>query len=563
MVGIPRSKGCKTCRRKKVKCDEQKPRCGQCRKGVRECEGYDQPTIFRHSSVRDFAATSHSCDRKGIPPRNQPLESITWATDQRAPDKKNTVPRQERPNQRVHPYTVARAKRAQSQLARTVPLLRTPDSMVLAVQSITGQFLQLCLPLSETQEAPLAWLGDIKDMGQDIDALPLAMSALALGWAGHVDNQPHLADKGLQLYNAAIRQLRDDMNTYTPLQSLIVTTIFVAFELCQFGSKGNPGWLAHMKGIAAFLQALGPEKVSTDPYLKIYSFCRVVFIMQGLTRRRSVCASSHMWIHGPFRNHKKNAYHQFYDLSAEACGLLGCSDDLGQAEDGSQANEVKPKQAQQVLHDMLSLISRLKKWMQDSNIVGINGPLKFPNNDLVADHQLGYSRAHGYPIKLPPNSKFTSDTLYWQMMMYNYWALRLDLYMTILDNPVLSSLLKNSDDFQALVRAELEVRGPEGKKMVTTLIFEECRKLANNIAVNFPSECYDTCQSFGSLVTAYTLETTIRWYERHGGGASQMDAELEQHCRAILDGIRIEESRNPCPFEVSILPDEVLKQHWC
>ncbi|KAI1121852.1 hypothetical protein F5Y10DRAFT_92557 [Nemania abortiva] len=562
MVGVPRSKGCKTCRRKKIKCDEQKPRCGQCRKGVRECEGYDQPTIFRHSSARDFASASHSQGQEAIPLANQPIEIVAWASDHGIRGE-NTVARRARPSRRPHPYDIARLKRAQSQLAGTIPLLRTPDSMVLAVQSITGQFLEVCLPLSETQEAPLAWLGDIKEMGQDVDALPLAMSALALGWAGHVDKQSHLADKGLQLYNAAIRQLRDDMNTYSPFQSLIVTAIFVAFELCQFGSKENPGWLTHMRGIAAFLQALGPEKVSTDPYLKIYSFCRVVFIMQGLTRRRSVCASSHMWIHGPFRNHKKNAYHQFYDLSAEACGLLGCADDLEQGDDESRADESNIEQAEQVLCNILGLVSRLKKWVQDFDIVGLSGPFRFPSNDLAADHQLGRARAHGYPTKSPPDKGWTSDALYWQMMMYNYWTLRLDLYMTIFDNPILSSLLNNSDDFRALLTADLQTRGPEAERAATTLIFEECRKLANSIAVNFTSECYNTCQSFGSLVTAYTLETAIRWYERHSSSATQMDVELERHCRAILDGIRIEESKNPCPFEVHTLPDEVLKLHWC
>jgi hypothetical protein len=147
--------------------------------------------------------------------------------------------------------------------------------------------------------------------------------------------------------------------------------------------------------------------------------------------------------------------------------------------------------------------------------------------------------------------------------MYNYWTLRLDLYMTIFDNPALSSLLGDCNGFRTLVTAELEARDLEAGRTPTALIFDECRKLANNIAVSFTSDCYSTCQSFGSLVTAYTLETTIRWYEHHNRGTSQMDIELEQHCRAILDGIRIEESKNPCPFEVSILPDQVLELHWC
>ncbi|TGJ86320.1 hypothetical protein E0Z10_g2451 [Xylaria hypoxylon] len=467
------------------------------------------------------------------------------------------VPRRKKPSQTTHPYAIARLKRAQAELAGTASLPRTLNSQVLAVECIMGQFLEIWLPPSETQEAPLAWLGEIQQRERDIDALPLAMSALALGWAGHVDNEPELANKGIQLYNAAIRQLRNDMSTYSPLQSLVVTTVFVAFELCQFGSKGNPGWLTHMKGIAAFLQELGPEKVSVDPYLKIYSFCRVVFIMQGLHRRSSVCAGSHMWKYGPFRNHTKNAYHQFYDLSSEACELLGRADDLGQLDDAETT------QSARVLRDMLDLISRLKTWMRDSNIVGFSGPFRFPDNDLVAHHRLDRATARGYPTKLPSDSRWTSDALYGERMMYNYWTLRLDLYMTIFDNPVLSSLLETSDDVRTLLIAELETKGSE-ERSPAALIFEECRKLANDIAVYGTSGvCHSISQSFGSLVTVYTLETALRWYERHNTGVSQMEADLERHCRAILAGIKIEESKDPCAFEVSVLPDEVLRRRWC
>jgi hypothetical protein len=33
--------GCRTCRRRRVKCDEQKPTCGHCERLKLECEGYD------------------------------------------------------------------------------------------------------------------------------------------------------------------------------------------------------------------------------------------------------------------------------------------------------------------------------------------------------------------------------------------------------------------------------------------------------------------------------------------------------------------------------------------
>ncbi|TVY65642.1 Transcriptional regulatory protein moc3 [Lachnellula suecica] len=39
--------GCQTCRQRKLKCDESKPICGQCRKGSRECQPSDG-VVFRH-----------------------------------------------------------------------------------------------------------------------------------------------------------------------------------------------------------------------------------------------------------------------------------------------------------------------------------------------------------------------------------------------------------------------------------------------------------------------------------------------------------------------------------
>ncbi|KAJ2906862.1 C6 zinc finger domain protein [Zalerion maritima] len=46
MVGVPRSKGCSTCIRRRVKCDETLPSCGNCiRYGV-DCPGYDKGLKF-------------------------------------------------------------------------------------------------------------------------------------------------------------------------------------------------------------------------------------------------------------------------------------------------------------------------------------------------------------------------------------------------------------------------------------------------------------------------------------------------------------------------------------
>ncbi|KAI0901671.1 hypothetical protein F4806DRAFT_8674 [Annulohypoxylon nitens] len=58
MVGVAgRSKGCNTCRRRRVKCDEAKPQCYRCIKAGFECMGYERATQWRHTSVTSRPAS--------------------------------------------------------------------------------------------------------------------------------------------------------------------------------------------------------------------------------------------------------------------------------------------------------------------------------------------------------------------------------------------------------------------------------------------------------------------------------------------------------------------------
>ncbi|KAI0161666.1 hypothetical protein GGR52DRAFT_133325 [Hypoxylon sp. FL1284] len=39
--------GCRTCRKRRIKCDEGRPTCNNCLKSKRNCEGYNQPLVFK------------------------------------------------------------------------------------------------------------------------------------------------------------------------------------------------------------------------------------------------------------------------------------------------------------------------------------------------------------------------------------------------------------------------------------------------------------------------------------------------------------------------------------
>ncbi|KAK4165991.1 transcriptional regulatory protein moc3 [Cladorrhinum sp. PSN259] len=52
--------GCLTCRRRRIKCDEGKPTCGNCIKSKRECEGYNQRIVFKDNNIGSFASSAHT-----------------------------------------------------------------------------------------------------------------------------------------------------------------------------------------------------------------------------------------------------------------------------------------------------------------------------------------------------------------------------------------------------------------------------------------------------------------------------------------------------------------------
>lgn len=52
MVGVPRSKGCRICVQRRVKCDQTRPTCNNCKKGNRPCPGYSHDLKFQDEGAR-------------------------------------------------------------------------------------------------------------------------------------------------------------------------------------------------------------------------------------------------------------------------------------------------------------------------------------------------------------------------------------------------------------------------------------------------------------------------------------------------------------------------------
>lgn len=60
--------GCRTCRTRKVKCDERRPACERCQRANRNCEGY----VAENRFVDENSRTERHAKRKSLPQAYQP-----------------------------------------------------------------------------------------------------------------------------------------------------------------------------------------------------------------------------------------------------------------------------------------------------------------------------------------------------------------------------------------------------------------------------------------------------------------------------------------------------------
>ncbi|KAJ5342569.1 hypothetical protein N7541_011693 [Penicillium brevicompactum] len=97
MFGRPRSQGCILCRKRKVKCDEGKPACGNCAVYGRKCPGYQTsiPLVFRNENkkIERLVKKDQKGSRKSRSQREDVTEVVVRSTAIPTPEPDLTIPR--------------------------------------------------------------------------------------------------------------------------------------------------------------------------------------------------------------------------------------------------------------------------------------------------------------------------------------------------------------------------------------------------------------------------------------------------------------------------------------
>ena len=179
MVGVPRSRGCRNCRRKKKGCDLQKPVCGQCARMNLPCGWDEKKWTFISQEPASSSAAASTATEPDLPVRSRSI------TDFRPSPVEESVPQgsQER------------------SLSRTS----------FEINSIS-HFWSIFLPADGPQirsvpGVPTAlWARTLQDLSEFDETVRLALTACALATHGRDTSDPMVQQEATKFYGRALRE---------------------------------------------------------------------------------------------------------------------------------------------------------------------------------------------------------------------------------------------------------------------------------------------------------------------------------------------------------------------
>ncbi|KAI1047117.1 hypothetical protein LB505_010096, partial [Fusarium chuoi] len=254
-----RSKGCLTCRKRRVKCDEQRPTCKRCNKGFHPCQ-YDDDLVFVNH-LHDAA--------KAVRPQDAKLQSPNFLT-QREDFKQMPV---------------------------TIDLHGFKNEVVISF-FVKNLFILVKSPL-EDGSSILNLFSSEADSTAGMSGLCVAEAFFST-----MHCIPEMRVYASALYGKAIQKLKVDLGTRTeasrPLpHATIWSALFLGvYEMISSDSMSN--WVQHCQGVAALTELAGPYGFQVDAAKPILQINRSFISIGAMANRKRIFLEQDGWKHIPW-----------------------------------------------------------------------------------------------------------------------------------------------------------------------------------------------------------------------------------------------------------------------
>ncbi|KAJ5325495.1 uncharacterized protein N7506_008597 [Penicillium brevicompactum] len=282
MFGRPRSQGCILCRKRKVKCDEGKPACGNCAVYGRKCPGYQTsiPLVFRNENkkIERLVKKDQKGSRKSRSQREDVTEVVVRSTAIPTPEPDLTIPRfllDSSWEYHGHCYFLDQF---------TLPI--EPDGSPEPLDSIP-----MLYTLCQRNQA-----------GAPMESLRAAMDAAAFASMANHANVSSLAVQARKKYGQALKHLNIALSSVQELERQSLMSTHVAgiqylLKLRGVQQLGDPATrsLFHFAFTQMLIQFVGlkdPVQIDLDWLLEVLSIPHPIYqMMAGNIKITKFCAA--------------------------------------------------------------------------------------------------------------------------------------------------------------------------------------------------------------------------------------------------------------------------------
>ncbi|KAF2101785.1 hypothetical protein NA57DRAFT_64483 [Rhizodiscina lignyota] len=267
------SRGCQCCKTRRIKCDEARPACGNCKKSGRECPGYPDEfdLIFRNET----SATKKRAQKASN--RNRSNTSFSRSLFERAAlDPK-------------FPFFDIDCS------SPSFWVSSIPAGLEYSVEAAATSFFFrnfVYLPLnSGSGRGYLEYLIPMYNQASSDSPLQLATHAVALSALGNYPGNSRLKVDARKAYGRALNKINEaiqDPLTAASDHSLMTILMFSLYEAVASTDKQPTAWSNHVDGAVALAKLRGSDGWKTKESVGLFRAIRMCMLTSAIQRAKPV-----------------------------------------------------------------------------------------------------------------------------------------------------------------------------------------------------------------------------------------------------------------------------------
>ncbi|KAK7532978.1 uncharacterized protein J3D65DRAFT_633947 [Phyllosticta citribraziliensis] len=298
------SRGCQTCKSRRIRCDEGRPTCQKCQKSGRSCPGF--PDEFDLMFRNENAAVVRRVRRQASKTRSSPTATSSRPSSESPKDgddeKRILPPAQRSSAPRTDSFNVADQSPSKNtqrpQKLTFTSTIKTP----IETQATSFFFQNFVIPprQSKTVDTFLNCLVPYYNSANMSSALHLATNAVSLSAFGKDPSRGATAQEAGRAYGKALRKvgeaLQDPASAATD-ETILSILLFALYESIMSTNDSITAWKHHISGAVTLTKLRGADGFSTEHSRQIFHAVRAMMLSTSIQKCIAIedFSSSNHW----------------------------------------------------------------------------------------------------------------------------------------------------------------------------------------------------------------------------------------------------------------------------